>query len=642
MPDQLGHRERMQRALWGALGFAFALALAHLGHGVGLILALGMPPLTGFAAQAFAMEFAMALGLGLALGWLYWLPRGEWLHPVAMAAATIAVERVVAVDPSKLAMWIAPSVVALGMFAAGRWVAARRPRVVVALCAALPVGLLALPVVADALRGDDERAVNPVDPPAGAPDVLMIVMDTVRAQSCSVNGYGRDTTPNLERLAAEGAVFLDAYAPATWSLPAHAALFTGTFPSHNAAHGETRHLGPELPTLAETLVAAGWQSYAFSANPHISPSFGLTRGFQHTDKAWAAGTSARNFSFIYRVVDAAGLGRVEDKGGRTVVGNIARWMASRPADDRPAFVFVNFLEAHFPREYREAYQHADMNTLREIDQIAFGVQFGRQLTPEEMDFVRQPLVDLYDGGVKYTDHLVGEVVDIWRRAGRLDNTVVVVLADHGEVVGEHGAFGHVTPVLEQDLRVPLVIRYPKRIGAGTRVETPVSTVGTFATILDLAGGPPAPGLQVPSLVRVIDGDARAGEPILAERFEEEMLAARFPPGAKNGEGEQVDPRGRYRVFRSGQWKLVQHWRDGQTRSFLFDLVADPGEDRDVAGEQPAVLARVSQELRDELDRLGLPPIDAEVTAPSLDVAGLAEDEKASLCALGYLEGPDCE
>jgi arylsulfatase A-like enzyme len=666
-----------KRALHGVLGFAVAITLVHLGHGIGLIVALGMPPLTGFVAQSIVMELAFASLLGLGLVWAYKLPRGEWVFPVLAMVAYVVVEWVLAVDPSKIAMWLAPSVVAFVFFAIGRLIWKKSPIAVGVISATLASLLMALPIVIDGQREALEVKGEQGEAPDGAPDVLFIVMDTVRAQSTSVNGYERPTTPTLEALATEGAVFLDATAPATWSLPAHAALFTGTFPSYNNANGETRYLDGTLPTLAETLVQSGWESYAFSANPHISDSFGLTRGFQHNDKAWMAGTSGRNFSFIYRLVDAVGLGGVDDKGGAVVIGNIERWMSGREADDRPAFVFVNFLEAHFPfrqlpEAYRNAYQNADMNTLREIDQIAFGVQFGRQLTDAEMAQVHEPLIDLYDGGVQYTDFLVGEVIRIWRDSGRLDDTIVVVLADHGEVVGEHGAFGHVTPLVEEDLRVPMVYRFPARIPGGTRITEPVSTLGTFATLLDLAGLPPSPFHQVGSLTpgfappapppepepepegEPVEGDeadpaavveepepinplAELGKPIIAERFEEEMLAARFAPGTANGTGPLVNPRGRYRTYRSGHMKLVQHTEDG---SFLFDLNADPGELKDVFETDTTARARLTRELEDLRLELPLPELDAEITPP--EMPEMTEAEKCALCSLGYLSGPDCE
>lgn len=628
----------LKAGLLGGLGWGVAITIVHLVQGIGLIVALGVPPLTAFAARTIPMEVLLGVVAGLLLAPATRLPRGEWAHPMLLAAVWIGLERYVAVDPSKLAMWIAPTFAGLLVFSIGRALWRWKPASAVALATVIPAVTLAVPEIIDANKAPLPMREGAKAAPAGAPDVLFIVMDTVRAQSSSAYGYSRQTTPNFDQLAKEGVLFADANSPATWSLPAHAALFTGTFPSWNNANDETRFLDDKLPTLAETLADAGWQTRCFSANPHISDSFGLTRGFMANDKAWSTGTSARNFSFIYRLIDTTPMGGAEDKGGQMVVGNIKRWMEDRPADAPPQFVFVNFLEAHFPfhqlpHEFVTAYQDRPMSELREINQIAFGVQFGRQLTDAEYQQVHQPLVDLYDAGVLYTDHLVGEVLDIYREAGRLDNTVVIIVGDHGEAVGEQGSFGHVTPVSEQILRVPLALRYPARIPAGSMVTTAVSTVGTYATVLDLAGVE-APGVnQVGSLMPGLSGQD-VGKPVLAERFEEHMLSARFNPGEANGKGPLVNPRGRFRTYRSGDHKLVQHITDG---TVLFDLRKDPGESTDIAAQAPDKVAALQAELADWQAKLGLPALDAPIDAPKGMPENLSAEEIEALKALGYME-----
>lgn len=619
------------------LGFGAAISIVHLTTGVGLIVALGMPPMTLFAAKSFVIELVLGVVFGLLVSPVFKLKNSEWIAPIVLTLIWIAMERYVAVDPSKLQMWMGPSIGGLAVFSVGRLIFNKRPSVTYALATVLPLILLSVPVLMDKSESKFGRPADMPGAEEGAPDVLMIVMDTVRAQSVSAYGYERDTTPVLEQLATEGVIFSDAYAPATWSLPAHAALFTGTFPSWNNAHGETRYLEDKLPTLSETLGAGGWETRCFSANPHISEAFGLTRGFMFNDEAWRAGEGGRGFSFIYRWIDVLGLGGSTDKGGAQVISNIEEWMAERPEDDAPAFVFVNFLEAHFPfhqlpDEFLYKYQERPIAELREAGQIAFGVQFGRQLTDDEYNQVRQPLIDMYDGGVRYTDYLVGEVLRVWKEAGRLDNTVVVILGDHGEVMGEHRAFGHVSPVTEQDFSVPLLMRYPSKIPGGSVVEPAVSTVGTFASIMDLLDYGEPETVQVGSLIPGIEGEI-VGQPVLAERYEEEMLSARFAPGTANGVGPLVNPRGRYRVFRTGPWKLVQHSEDG---SFLYNLDEDPLESKDLAKERPEVLEKVTNDLNLFKGMLGLPDLDAPVDAPK-GIPALDEGTKAQLQALGYIE-----
>jgi len=655
-------------ALLTGLGVGAAIATVHLGNGMGLIVALGQPPHTWFAVQAVLIELVMAVGVGLLLSPLVFVDRerGPWLLAGVMFALWLGLERWVAVDPAKPLMWLAGPLLGALFFAGGAALVRRFPRrapiAIAGATAALHLVLLAVPEVL-ATGETDTFAEVPADRPAArpdAPDVLFVVMDTVRAQSSSTYGYERETTPVLTGLAEEGLRFEQATAPATWSLPAHASLFTGTFPSVHQCHAETEGLDEKLPTIMETFQQAGYETRCFSANPHISASFGLTRGFDGCDKAWASGEGARQFTFVFRLLDHLGVGGVEDKGGSKVVRNIREWMGQRGEDARPAFVFVNFLEAHFPfhqlpDEFLTAYQDRPASELRHADQLAFGAQMGRILSDDEIEAIREPMIDMYDGGVRYTDALVGEVVDVWRSAGKLDDTALVVLADHGEVVGEHGAFGHLSAVVEEDLRVPLVFRYPGRVPAGIVVEHPVSTVGTFATLAELAGVEVPDTVQVGSLLPAVvaldacagsddvaaceaaeeERAARVGQPVIAERFEKHMLSSRFAEGAANGKGRLVNPRGRYRTFREGSYKLVQHDQDGTS---LFQL--DLGEHQDLAEAHATKRQELEASLTNWIVQLELPSLGAEVAQISLE--GQSREEKCALCGLGYLEGPDCE
>jgi hypothetical protein len=250
-------------------------------------------------------------------------------------------------------------------------------------------------------------------------------------------------------------------------------------------------------------------------------------------------------------------------------------------------------------------------------------------------------------------------VDIWRKEGKLDDTVLVVLGDHGEVVGEHRAFGHMSAVVEEDLRVPLVFRYPKAVPAGKVVEPPVSTVGVLATLTDLAEVPTPPSAQVPSLMGSLPdtsactsiedeeerrrcavlAQARAEEvglPVIAERYEEHLLSSRFAPGTSNGVGPLVIPHGRYRTYRSGHYKLVQHCTAG---TFLFDL--RKGETEDLAPAQPEKVAELEAEVLQYAIELKMPAICGQVAKVD-PPKNLGKEETCSLCALGYVEGDQCQ
>lgn len=635
-----------RRGLLRGIAWGFAIGVVHLVVGVGLILALNVPPMTWFVAKSIVFELMLAIPLGLLFSPLLALPRGAWLHTGALALAWLVMERWVAVDPTKLQMWVAPTLVGLLIFGVAMAIIRRYPatglRTVAAVALLLPVVILSLPVIRYRMAGyDSAKSVDRGTPPANAPDVLFIVMDTVRAKSVSAYGYERQTTPVFDALAKDGLLFENANSAATWSLPAHASLFTGHFPSSHQAHDETRYLDDKLPTLAQTMSTHGWETRCFTANPYINETFGLVRGFEWSDQAWISGAGGRGFSFVYRFVDAIGF-QAQDKGGGQVVANLERWMADRPKDGPPAFVFVNFLEAHFPfnqlpREHLFAYTDAPMSRLRGASQTAFGVQFGRQLTPAEQEEIRQPILDMYDGGVRYTDELVGRVIDLWRKRGTLDDTVVVILGDHGEMVGEHGAFGHVSSMYQPDLHVPLLVRYPPKLPTGQRISTPVSTVGLFATVMELTNQSPPEGFvtQVGSLVPPAvppEGPSTYGEPIIAERYEEEMLANRFAEGTANGNGPLLLPHGRYRSLRKGDLKLVHYTLGGGP--WLFDLAADPNEDTNLAASRPDDLLRMEEEL-ELIEDTKLRPLDAPIG--DFQRKALSDAECAQLAALGYVD-----
>ncbi len=640
----------LKTAALSGLGFGLCISIVHLIVGIALILTLGMPPLTWFAGKTLFIETPLVTLAGLVLFPVFLSRKGWLLHPVLLTVIWILLELWVAVDPAKPLMWAAPSVVALLAFFAFRWVWSKKRWIVVAVCLVTPVVTLAVPVISQKVSGGYEVTApdGGIEAPEGAPDVVFIVMDTVRAQSVSAYGYERKTTPKFDVFADKGVLFEQATAPSTWSLPAHASLFTGALPSVHNGHAETRFLDNKMPTLAETLAMAGWETRCFTANPHITPHFGLTRGFGWSDNAWMSGAGGRGFTFIYRLIDSLGV-TAQDKGGARVVSNVQSWMSQRKKDGPPAFVFVNFLEAHFPfhqlpPEYRNAYTNEPLSDLRTYGQLAFGAQMGRQLTEKQYNDIHQPILDLYDGGILYTDFLVDQIIDTWRQRGILENTIVVILGDHGEHVGEHGAFGHLSSVYEQDLWVPLMIYYPPKIEGGKRVAQEVSTMGLFATIFDLIGLRAPSTLMVGSLMPAVEPEIPGrqrpafGRPVMAERFEEHLLSERFEPGTSNGKGPLLSPWGRYRTYRRGDFKLVHHYAKGKFKTYLFNLKDDPEEMNDLAPSQPDKVAEIEREVKNWQTQLNIPDLDGKVPEVQRGgSSGMSDQVQEQLEALGYIE-----
>lgn len=428
-----------------------------------------------------------------------------------------------------IARW-ASAVLTLGLaVAVGRWLldnpakGARRMR-----GQAMALGAAVLLVGAGtriARSRDTARAVAALPaPPSGAPNVLLIILDTVRAASMHLYGFERENTPVLDSLAASSTVFDNAIATAPWTLPSHASMFTGRYPATLPANYvtplDTRHT-----TLSELLASQGYLTAGFVANHHYTGyDTGLARGFalyedykvsltQLIRTSWAAQALSYYFPSAFGLHTTAAQSDMEKtltvppktwadlKRGSEVVDEFLQWETERP--ERPYFAFLNFYDAHDPR-----YAPPDIR---------------RQFVS------RYPNRDWYDASIAYMDRELGRLFDTLRRQGTLDRTVVIVASDHGELFGNHRLWGHANSLYLDVLRVPLLVRYPPRVRAGLRVTRPVSLRDLTATITDLASVPRTQWLPGTSLVPVMEGkDSVALSPAVSYAHRTINLPTKFP------------------------------------------------------------------------------------------------------------------
>ncbi len=617
----------VRTALLGGVAFGIAMTAVEVWMNAGQVLSFGMHSPLPMVASGASMMLALAAVIGIAT--IGAAQRGARWHWLAMAIVWIAIAEYAAPPGREGRVFVlVPPLGGLVLLAVGVWIG-RRVRWLPALLGGVAVvaGLLAPDVLARMHATPPATAAARPPAPPGAPDVMVVVLDTVRADHLSAFGYARPTSPNFDALAREGTLFVDAVSPATWSLPSHASLFTGRFPSAHGAHDEHLFLDAATPTMAERFAAAGYDTRSFTANAWITDSLGMIRGFGWTDEAWRRGDVARTFQSMYRLLDRVGLGGA-DKGGAQVAANVEAWLAARPADDRPAFTFVNFIEAHFPyhqlpAEFLGRFTTHSRGELWAVSSQLMMATFGGA-PPTAPDTIEQATA-MYDAGIAYADGLLGRLVEALRRNGRLDRTIVVVLSDHGELLGEHGEFGHGRSLYEPVLHVPLVIRAPSRVPAGRRVATPVSTAGVFATVLDLAGLPPEPSVQVGSLVEVIDGQPHPG-PIIAEQFVSQLGST------IETDDPLMEKKARFRAYRIGRQKLVDAEPGG---TFFFDLEHDPGERDDVAMSQRMTVASMRESLDAWRERLGIPDLRATATGAAPKPVDPAARER--LRQLGYVE-----
>lgn len=452
----------------------------------------------------------------------------------------------------------------------------------------------------------------PTDPKTGgrAPNVLLVVMDTVRADHLSLYGYDRPTTPNLDRWAKKGIMFTGARATAPWTLPSHASMFTGRWP-HELTADVVHPLDDAHPTLAGDLAARGFDTGGFVANTYYCNAwYGLDRGFDRyedfPENVQVNPIEILRSSTLGRKL-ARKLGYKEAKPGakksRKTAGTINRdalaWISGREKEDRPFFAFLNYYDAHDPFEPPD--DHAWQFGPGATDPAARLATFGQVHDRQKKDPAGKPLdlvIDAYDECIRYIDAQLGALLDDLDRRGLLDETLVIVTSDHGEHFGDRGLFGHGSSLYRPLIDVPLLILPPRghRDGIGPdglRVADPVSLRDLPATVADVLGlDPPFPGR---SLARTWQADQSADRSEIASNppLSEVEHQKKFPPSphvpASNG------------PLSSLMDGSLVYIRDSRGREQLFDRATDPDENVDLSG-LPARKADLER-MRNALDRL---------------------------------------
>lgn len=450
------------------------------------------------------------------------------------------------------------------------------------------------------------------------PDVLVVVLDTVRADKLSAYGYSKPTSPQLDQVAAAGVVFEDVTAPAPWTWPSHASLFTGKGPWAHGAHASVAERGvglagghwglmpmrTDLPTLAEHFAGAGYRTVSLASNRFLDPKMGLTRGFELADTMPDHALSKR------------AIAEIGEK------------------DPRPLFMFVNILLAHAPwevypapwsKQYFEQLESEEtapawargylMKTTPGIDfyETAPGTERGgyRRLMAGELTIPPEGQVmleDLYTGGITAADYLLHQILNEWTQ--KHPQGVVVVTSDHGEYLGEHGLWDHGKTVYNQVVQVPLVLAAPGRLAAKQRIKTPVQLHDLYDTLLDLADISDDTPM---SLLPVIEGKERPG-PILARAYASRPW--------RDGFGGRFAHN--WSLYREANWALIS---SGGGERQLFDVAVDPAMATNVASTHPERVVEMAA-----LSDVAFP----ESASGDTDLE-MSKDMIEELKALGYLE-----
>lgn len=556
-----------------------------------------------FAWMTPLMHLLVGLVLGVLCAALARLaPRLMTFRAAAFVAVTVYGASLGGLILSRL-HWAAVLVLVLGLAARGSGFFASRQAAIARFArVAIPSLIAATAVIAVLVftrRRAAERDALAALPaaPAGAPNVLLLILDTVGARYLSLYGAARATSPNLARWAARGVVFDHAFATAPWTLPSHASLFTG-LEAEQLDVDWIREVRTPAPMLAEVLSQRGYATGAFVSNyRYLTAGFGLDRGFsRYVAQRAEWGSLVRAMWLLRKTIDSrsfrplVGTDQLSDRRSGPRLNDLAQSWLER-AGGRPWFAFVNYFDAHEPyvppnEDFRRLTGRDKPNDLDPLRRYTFDDR--RNASATDVALAR----DLYDAAIASLDRAVGALLDTLDARGALANTIVVIASDHGEEFGEHGVFYHGHTLYADVLHVPLIVIYPKSVPAGRRVGDLVSLRDVPATILDLA----LPGTTMPVAGRSLARWwAQHQEPQPAA----DTIRAYTPRGLRIPDWYQGSG-GDLASVLDARWQLI-HRSDGKDE--LYDWSADPAERAEKSADAegravlPVLRARLSADPR---------------------------------------------
>jgi arylsulfatase A-like enzyme len=565
-----------------------ASVAAGLGHTIELLVArLALDRLVWFSREfvwmspiAYAMVMLPGVVLLLAASVVI---RRPWFLPAA-AAAFVTVAAFGLLLPYAAVSRSASLILAIGMGTiAARAVAARpsdwiRWSRVTAVAGAVLIAALAIGMSMWPAAQEDRSVAALPEAGQGAPNVLVIILDTVRAVSMSLYGSQAPTTPRLEEWSRSGVVFDWAFSPSPWTLPSHASMFSGVWPDDQTGDWE-RPLDGAHPTLAEWFQQRGYRTVGIVANMHYTAwDSGLERGFQRYESYRAnweqllLSSSYTQTAMFGELRKAGGVGDVvraiaspnlsispkhvfSFKRGDAVSSRFLEWQSG--IGERPFFAFLNFFDGHDPYYAPPGFQ---------------------RFTAERKGAAA------YRAAIAYLDHQVDSILTVLRERGVLDNTIVVVTSDHGELFSEKGLSGHAHNLYLNVLHVPLFVRYPRAVPEGQRVARPVTLRDLAATIVDLVGADGAmPGHSLANAWSHAGPTSRAFATVTHAPNVDPSL-----PTARGGLQSLLDE----------QWQFIRN--DDGTEEF-FNYVADSLFEHDLVARED--LAGRIEAMRSEIRKL---------------------------------------
>ncbi|MCH7720679.1 MAG: sulfatase [Planctomycetes bacterium] len=402
---------------------------------------------------------------------------------------------------------------------------------------------------------------RPSKPKVDLPNIVLITIDTLRADHLGCYGYFRDTSPTIDALATESILFERCIVPMATTLPTHASIFTGTYPLEHGILANYKHGGfqfvpsPKLASLAQFAGSVGYQTAAFVSATPVKGGTGIEAGFDTFDEPL----------------------RPERNAGQTTEA-VLGWLKER--EQGPFLLWVHYFDPHNayapPPPYDTRY-----STDEQLEAYLTRARFAdRSRRPGGANVITRSAINGYDGEIRYTDDQLAKLFGTLKAQGLWDNSVVVLIGDHGEGLGQHNVPGHGL-LWDEQLHVPLMIRVPG--AAPQRIAHPMSAVDVLPTLLGLIDLP-----NSDSFLEQMSGvDALAGDDnprYILSRLSDRQL--------------RFDVAMTYAIT-GGGWKYV-HATGGE--ELLFDLSSDPHELRDVAADHPDVVREFCARLQDQVTR----------------------------------------
>lgn len=433
------------------------------------------------------------------------------------------------------------------------------------------------------------------------PNIVLVVIDALRADHLGCYGYGRETSPGMDRLAENGILFSRTYAQAPWTSPSVASLFTGLYPSvHNLratpARDKYNRLSTTLKTLPEELKEAGYRTLAVSAQPWVDPLFGFAQGFDE-------------FVPLSKVVPLYDDREACLKGLELI----------RKSPREPFFLYLHCMGPHAPYDPPPPFDlKFDADYIPSPFMISFlrnrGILQFRILRELEKTGAIDPrdlnhLKARYDGEIHYTDLALIILKKKLEEMNLLENTVLIVTSDHGEAFYDHGVFLHGSTLYGELLHVPLIFYSSTLFPEPKRIGERVMLIDLYPTILELAGGHPPPQIQGESLLPLIRG---MGGKMGREVFSEE----------NHGHNLQK--------IKSGNWALIRNLKSGEVE--LYRVAEDPREEKNLAEKERETASRLAQRLEEWYKNNRVHAVEPEGVRGGID-----EKTTKALRALGYLD-----